>query len=89
MHCLWSELLLMSRNILISLSPIKKFLLTNLKWLAFLKGCDENNVINLKVLSINCLKKRNLKHEKKKKKKKAERPIKEGDTLLGDQSELK
>lgn len=65
MHCLWSELLLMSRNILISLSPIKKFLLTNLKWLAFLKGCDENNVINLKVLSINCLKNRNLKHEKK------------------------
>ena len=87
MHCLWSELLL-SRNILISLSPIKKFLLTNLKWLAFLKGCDENNVINLKVLSINCLKNRNLKHEKKTKQK-TERPIKEGETLLGDQSELK
>ena len=88
MQCLWSELLLMSRNILISLSPIKKFLLTSLKWLAFLKGCDENNVINLKVLSINCLKNRNLKHEKKKKQK-TERPIKEGETLLGDQSELK
>ena len=86
MHCLWSELLL-SRNILISLSPIKKFLLTNLKWLAFLKGCDENNVINLKVLSINYLKNKNLKHEKKKPK--TERPIKEGETLLGDQSELK
>ena len=69
MHCLWSELLLMSRNILISLSEIKKFLLTSLKWLAFLKGCDEN-VINLKVLSINCLKNRNLKHEKNKKTKK-------------------
>ena len=67
MHCLWSELLLMSRNILISLSPIKKFLLTNLKWLALLEGCDENNVINLKVLSIHCLKNRNLKHEEKKK----------------------
>ena len=71
MHCLWSELLLMSRNILISLSPIKKFLLTNLKWLAFLKGCVEINVINLKVLSINCLKNLNLKHEKKTKNRKA------------------